>query len=345
MSIIEKIESACLVGRGGASFPTHIKWKSVAKAKSKIRYLVINGAEGEPGIYKDGYIIRNHLKEFSEGVKIASDFIKAKKIYFYLNGKYFDLYKKKIIKAFEGASLKGEFEIIRKPKEAGYIGGEESAILNIIEGRHIEPRLRPPFPTEHGLFGEPTLINNIETIYNVALVDKNNFKKERLCSVNVESRNIGVYSFPDDWSIEKVLIESGNYPKYEFFVQVGGDASGDVLNQKQLKQKVSGAGSITIYNLKKHSPVKLINYWLNFFAENSCGQCAPCREGTYRLLEMFQQNIKNGQCQKDCLLKNNKDFLDVCENLSLSSFCALGTSAPIAISTYLKNVWPSRFSK
>ncbi|MDD3711236.1 MAG: NADH-ubiquinone oxidoreductase-F iron-sulfur binding region domain-containing protein [Patescibacteria group bacterium] len=344
MSIIKKIESACLIGRGGAGFPTHIKLQAVAKSKSKVRYLVINGAEGEPGIYKDGYIIKNHLKEFSQGVKIASDFIKAKKIYFYLNSKYYKLYNSAIIKEFNKAGLKGQFEIFKKPKEAGYIGGEESTILNIIEGQHLEPRLRPPFPTEKGLFGEPTLINNIETIYNIYLVSINKFSHQRFYSINLASKNIGVYSLPDDWSIAKVLRETGNYPDYKFFVQVGGDASGDVLNEKQLEQKVSGAGSITIYDLEKHQSLELIKYWLSFFVGHSCGQCAPCREGTYRLLELFEDISSSSKCQKDCLLKANKDFLDICENLSLSSFCALGVSAPIAVLSYFKNVFPLKVS-
>lgn len=331
MSIIKKIEEACLVGRGGANFPTHLKWQAVKNNKSKIKYLIINGAEGEPGIYKDGYIIKNFLSEFSIGVKIASNFIKAKKIYFYLNSKYYKLYKNNIIKNFNSIGLKGKFEIIEKPKNAGYIGGEESTILNIIENKRIEPRLRPPFPTERGLFNEPTLINNIETLYNVYLVSENKFENKRFYSINFEQKNKGVYFLPDDLNIEDILRQTKNYPNYQFFVQVGGDASGEVLNQKQLKQKVSGAGSITIYKLKNHKPEKLINYWLSFFVDNSCGQCTPCREGAYRLLEIFKK--------EKILLKNNIEFLNLCENLKISSFCALGTSVPIAILDYFKNVY------
>lgn len=351
MSIIKKIEQACLVGCGGAGFPTYIKWQAVATAKDKTRYLVINGAEGEPGVYKDGYIIKNFLKEFSLGVKIASDTIKAEKIYFYLNSKYYPTYKEKITAQFNKIGLKNKFEIFKKPKEAGYIGGEESTILNIIEGKRIEPRLRPPFPTEQGLWGKPTLINNIETLYNVYLVENNKFAHHRFYSINYisnpenpVSKNKGVYHLPDNLSIEEVLRQTKNYPNYDFFVQVGGDASGEVLNQKQLKQKVSGAGSITIHNLKNHQPEKLINYWLSFFVDNSCGQCAPCREGTYRLKELFGRQCsysKKGANSFECLTKDTQDFIDLCKTLDLSSFCALGACAPIAVSTYFKNVYPN----
>ncbi len=329
-SIINKIKKNCLIGRGGASFPTYIKWESVAKAKSRTRYLIVNGAEGEPGVYKDRFIIKNNLEDFSLGVKIAFDFIKAKKLYFYLNANYYELYSKKIINSFNKIGLKSKFVIVKKPKDAGYIGGEESAILNIIEDYTAEPRLRPPFPTESGLFGEPTLINNIETIYNVALVSKNKFEKKRLYSVNFANKNKGVYFLADNLSVKEVLKQTNNYPAYDFFVQVGGDASGEVLNSKQLNQAVLGSGSITIHKLENHNPDKLINYWLKFFMNHSCGQCTPCREGTYRLMEMF----KNGNLKLD-----NSDFVNLCQSLSLSSFCALGGSVPIAITSYLKNVY------
>ncbi len=338
MSIIKKIEQACLLGRGGASFPAYLKWKAVLNSKSSERYLVINGAEGEPGIYKDLYIIKNNLDDFSKGVKITADFIKAKKIFFYLNSNYFKLYKKEINKKFNKFGLKGKFEIIEKPKNAGYIGGEESTILNIIENKHLEPRLRPPFPTESGLFSKPTLIHNIETLYNIYLVDKGDYENKRFYSINFGKKNKGVYFLSADLSIKEVLEKSNNYPNYNFFVQVGGDASGDVLSQGQLNQKVSGAGSITIYDLDKHNPVELISYWLSFFANNSCGKCTPCREGTYRLLELFNEDCKNLKSIKNCKMSANQNFLDLCQSLSDSSFCALGSSAPIAILSYFKNI-------
>lgn len=331
MNILEKIEKNCLIGRGGAGFPVHLKWQAVANTKSKIKYLVINGAEGEPGIYKDEYIIKNFLPEFCAGVKIASDFIKANKIYFYLNSKYCVKYKKNIIKEFNNVGLTDKIIIFEKPHDAGYIGGEESTVLNIIEGLHIEPRIRPPFPTEHGLFGVPTLVNNIETLYNVFLVSQDKFIGDRFYSINLASKNKGVYALSSDLSIKQILEKTGNYPDYDFFVQVGGDASGEVLNQGQLKQKVSGAGSITIYNLKEHRPVDLLNYWLKFFASNSCGQCTPCREGTFRLLEMFER--------EKISFRNNKDFQNLMASLETSSFCALGTCVPIAIKSYFKNVY------
>lgn len=201
----------------------------------------------------------------------------------------------------------------------------------------MEPRLRPPFPTECGLFGQPTLVNNVETLFNVALVNNNKYENKRFYSINLAKKNKGVYFLSSDLSIEEVLKQTGNYPDYKFFVSAGGEASGEVLNQNQLKREVGGAGAITIYNLKEHSPSDLINYWLNFFANNSCGQCTPCREGTYRLVELFN-NIENRNKKNILEFSNNPDFIDLCNTLSLSSFCALGCAVPTAISSYFKNV-------
>lgn len=330
VNILDKIKKAGLLGRGGASFPVHLKWQAVKEVKDKIKYLVINGAEGEPGIYKDAYIINNYSEELMRGIKIASDFIKAEKIYFYLNKNLYNS-KNKLNKIANSIGLKGKIVFFLKPINSGYIAGEETAILNIIEGKNVEPRLKPPFPVCHGLYARPTLINNIETIYNVCLVSQNKYQNKRFYSINFDKKNKGVYFLPEDLSIYEILKQTNNYPKYDFFVQVGGDASGEVLNSKQLDRKVDGAGSITIYNLNKHQAEKIVKYWLSFFRDNSCGQCTPCREGTYRLYEMFENfGLK---------MTKEKNFTDLCDNLFLSSFCALGTAVPIAILSYFKNIY------
>lgn len=332
MTIIEKIKKANLVGRGGAGFPTHLKWQAVKNEKEKTKYILINGAEGEPGIYKDGYILANYLEEFLEGVKIADNFIKSDKIYFYLNHKFYNTYKNKINRLAKKIGVKAKCIFALKPVDSGYIAGEETTILNIIERDLVEPRIRPPFPTCSGLYGKPTLINNIETLYNVYLVSKNKYQNKRFYSVNEGPKNKGVYFLSDNLSIKQVLEETNNYPKYNFFVQIGGDASGEVFSSKQLNKKVDGAGSITIYDYKKFPAEKLFKYWLGFFRDNSCGQCTPCREGTYRLYEIFENSgIK---------IKDHPKFQDLCDNLFLSSFCALGNAVPVAILSYFKNIFP-----
>lgn len=327
MSIIAKIKKANLVGRGGACFPTAVKWESVRKAPGTEKYVVINAAEGEPGVQKDGYILENHPDEMFNGVRLAMEYLGAKKCYLYINPAYYEKDRLLIMKAAKSQGLAKSLEVFVKPHDAGYIGGEETSVLNAISGFKIEPRLKPPYPTTAGLWEAPTLIDNVETFYNVSLVDKGQYLKERFYTINGPVKNPGVYSFPEDWTIEKVLYESGNYPKFDFFVQVGGDASGAVFNQEQLGVAATGAASITIYDLKKHNPKKLLQYWINFFQANSCGQCTPCREGTYRLAEMLKQR------QVDW-----NSFAELLDNLSETSFCALGGSVPIPVRSYFNNV-------
>ncbi|PIZ11586.1 hypothetical protein COY54_00180, partial [Candidatus Falkowbacteria bacterium CG_4_10_14_0_8_um_filter_41_36] len=334
MKITDKIKKANLIGRGGAGFPTAIKWESVYKAKGVDKCVIINAAEGEPGVKKDGYILANYSAEVLHGVSLAMKYLGAKKCYLYINPAYYQKYRLKILQAVKASGLAKRFEFFVKPHDSGYIGGEETAILNAISGLKIEPRLKPPYPTESGLWEAPTLIDNVETFYNVALVDKGKFKPERFYTINGPVKKPGVYLYPDNWTIEEVLTESGNYPLFPFFVQAGGDACGEVLNQKQLDRAAAGAASITVYDLKKQSPAKLLRYWIDFFAKNSCGQCTTCREGTYRLKELLEQKPMDW-----------KVFSDLVDNLSETSFCALGSSLPVPVRSYFKNVLDNNFKK
>lgn len=327
MDILTKIKQANLVGRGGASFPTALKWEAVKQADSLAKYVVINAAEGEPGVKKDGYILEHQADRVIDGARLAVEYLGATRCYLFINPKYYEAYRPRIMKAVKAAKLEKKFGFFVKPHQAGYIGGEETAILNALEGKKIEPRLKPPFPTINGLWDEPTLINNVETLYNVSLVDKGEFHNERFYTINGPVKKKGVYAFPADWTIEKVLRQSGNYPDFPFFVQVGGDASGDVLNQKQLKVPASGAASITVYDLKKHDSAKLLRYWLKFFQAESCGQCTPCREGTYRLNRILEKKKVDW-----------KMFQAILTDLSETSFCALGASVPVPVWSYFKNI-------
>lgn len=355
MNILDKIKSANLVGRGGAGFPTAMKWESVYKSVShkdhvicevgyngsiscqpnpniekslaKKCYIVVNCAEGEPGVKKDGWLLANKTDRVIDGLRLALEFLGAGKVYFYINHEYYGLYEKKIMAAVRKAGIAKKFVFFVKPIYAGYIGGEETAILNIIEGQKPEPRLRPPFPTAHGLWGWPTLVNNVETFYNVSLVDKGEFKDERLFGIGGQIKHKGVFSLPAKMTIKEVLQNTKNWPEFDFFVQVGGDASGEVLNMNQLDVPASGAASITVYDLKKHNALSLLRFWLNFFRDNSCGQCTPCREGTYRLVEILENKVVDW-----------KTFFEIIDDLEASSFCALGGAVPYPVRSYFKNI-------
>ncbi len=352
MAILNKIKKAGLVGRGGACFPTAVKWQMVNKSEGDKKYVICNASEGEPGIKKDGYILEHYPERVIDGMKIAIDFLGAEKGIIYINYKYYKKFAKnlnKIItsppadaKALAGkqpSHSKGEggkglpIELFVKPINSGYIGGEETSVINAIEGKRIEPRLRPPFPITNGLYGCPTLVNNVETFYDVSLIAAGEYENKRFYTINGDCLWTGVYELPEDWTIGKVLKQTKNMPKFVFFAQVGGDASGEVLNSKQLKQPVSGAGSITVYSIKKYQPKKLITGWLDFFLNESCGQCTPCREGIYRLLEIMKSPEPDWQL-----------FSDLLDNLDETAFCGLGCVVPVPIRSYVKNVLDNDYS-
>ncbi len=323
MDILSQIKKAGLLGRGGACFPVAAKWEMVKAAPGKTKYVVCNASEGEPGVKKDGYILENFPERVVDGMRLALDFLNSGQGYIYINPKY----QKKLKRSLSRLISKLPIELFSKPFNSGYIGGEETSLLNALEGRRIEPRLRPPFPPTQGLWNGPTLINNVETFYNVSLAASNEYRQERFYTLSGDCLYEGVYQLPDNHTIEKVIKETNNYPRFPFFVQVGGDAAGEILNSNQLKRPASGAASIRIYSIIKHKPLNLIKNWLNFFLNESCGQCTPCREGIYRLWEIINSP------QPDWKL-----FGELINNLAEASFCGLGCALSIPLKTYINNV-------
>lgn len=335
MDILKKIAGAGLVGRGGASFSTAQKWAAVSDAlkTKKLGYIIINGAEGEPGVKKDGYIIANYPEEVLNGVYLADQFlgaVKIKRIYFFLKPEYYQKYAaglKKVLTAKKYRALGAKLEFFLKPPDLTYIGGEETALLNLIEGKRIRPRLKPPYPTTSGLHNHPTLINNTETFYNVSRVASGKYEADRFYTVSGATKRPGVYKLPINLTIEEILRRTGNYPRSPFFVQAGGDASGEVFNSLQLGQPVSGVGSVMVYDLERTNRRKLLKYWLKFYHDQSCGQCVPCREGTYRLWEMINKPEMN-----------YKLFWEIVAVLEETSFCGLGSSLPLPLKSYFNNI-------
>jgi len=337
MSIINKIEAANLVGRGGAGFPVGKKWQAVfdfikkrfsGGNNNEVAWVICNVSEGEPGVRKDRFILENFSEKVIDGINLAIDYLSddgKNKIggLIYLNEEYYYVFNKKLKEIIGEKNIR----LFKKPHIAGYIGGEESALLNTIERGRAEPRIKPPFPVEIGLWGKPTIINNVETFYNVSLVEDGKYEYKRFFTIDGDARNPGVYCFEESLSVSEVLKKSDNFPKEDFFVQVGGAGSGEVLSLEQLENKVTGAGSLRLYSQAAWRPHDIIAYWLNFFKEESCGQCTPCREGTYRLKEIFESKDPDWPLFKDLL-----------DNLKDTSFCALGASVSIPIFSYLENV-------
>jgi NADH:ubiquinone oxidoreductase subunit F (NADH-binding) len=323
-NIIAKLKISNLRGRGGANFPTHAKWQMFADANSKKKYIVANGSEGEPNVLKDGYILKNHPEVLIEGLKIALDTFKGSEAFIFLRRDYFKKYKKKLEK------LIGDLPITVFREHGGYLSGEETVLCEEIEKNlPARPRTKPPFPGQAGINGLPTLINNIETFYQIAKIAQGKYKKTRLYSITGKASYKGVFELPVDWAIKKILTKTKNKPEFKYFVQVGGGASGDILLASETTQKVSGSGAIVIYDRDQTDAWVLMRTWIDFFMQENCDKCTPCREGSYRILEM----IKDRQFDE----KRLDDLFFVLEN---TSYCALGRSIPLPFRSLIKKILP-----
>lgn len=321
-NIIAKLKIADLRGRGGADFPTYLKWEMMASTKAKNKYIVANGSEGEPNVLKDGYILKNHPELLVEGIKIALETFKGSEAFIFLRRDYFKKYKKQLDK------LVGDLPITVFREHGGYLSGEETVLCEEIEKNlPARPRTKPPFPGQAGIYGLPTLINNIETFYYIAKIARDDYQQTRLYSVTGKVAHKGVFELPLAWSIKKILEATKNSPDFDYFVQVGGGASGDILLPAETTQKVSGSGAIVVYDKEQTDPWVLMRTWIDFFMRENCDKCTPCREGTYRLLEM----IRDRQFDKKIL----DDLFFVLEN---TSFCALGKSIPLPFRSAIKKL-------
>lgn len=180
----------------------------------------------------------------------------------------------------------------------------------------MEPRQRPPFISTAGLFGCPTLMNNVETFYYANKINKGEYKNTRFYSINGDAKNPGVYELSESATIAEVLEQTNNLPDFEFFMQVGGGAVGEILLGSETDKVAKGAASITIYNKQSVDPYKIMEKWADFFLNGNCDKCTPCREGIYRIKEMIMQKHLN------------KDELEeLFQLLEKASFCALGRGA------------------
>ena len=320
-NIINKLKRAKLLGRSGSGFSAGLKWEMVKKERAKKKYIICNAASGEPKVMKDECLLKNHAKEVVDGIKIALKTIDNSEAYIYLRKDLYARFKKDLEKLVKGMPA----TFFKKP--GGYLAGEETCICEAIEGRRPEPRIKPPFPTKVGLFGCPTLINNVETFYQVSRIAKGQYRNKRFYTVDGNVKNKGVYELPLSWSIERVLKGTGNWPDFDFFIQAGGGASGEILLPKELKKPVDGPGAIIVYNRKNISCLSLMKEWADFFVEENCDKCTPCREGIYRISEMINKK------------KFDKKLLDdISYTLETTSFCGLGKAASTPFNGLIKKI-------
>ena len=349
--IIETLKDSGLKGKGGAGFPTGMKWEIVSKYNGK-KYVAVNGDEGEPGTFKDRTYLERDPHRFLEGALIASLFLKASNVYIYMRDEYPSVIKilsDEILKLEnEEVVSKGHF-ILRRGAGA-YICGEESAMIESIEGKRGLPRHRPPYVAEVGLFGKPTLTNNLETLFWVRdilekgskwFADKglNGNKGFHSFSVSGRVKNPGVKVAPAGITIQQLIDEycEGMQDGHIFKGYLPGGASGGILpaemnnipldyGSKELADLGCFLGSAAIVVLSNKDSMKDVALnLLKFFEEESCGQCTPCRVGTEKTVKLMKENIWNKQ-----------KLSDLSEVMAQASICGLGQAATNPLNSVLK---------
>lgn len=353
--VLFEIKDSKLRGRGGAGFPTSTKWMLTAAAKSDKKYVVCNADEGEPGTFKDRVLLLEYPELVFDGMVVAGYVTGAKEGIVYLRGEYEYMLKslQDYLEQMRKDNLLGkniggkegfDFDIIIRLGSGAYVCGEETALIESLEGHRGEARNRPPFPVNTGLDGHPTTVNNVETFAAAAHIviksgkwyaDKGTDKSagSKLFSISGDCKKPGVYELPWGTSINELLkiVEADDTKA----VQVGG-ASGVCIPESQFDRKLGyedlgTGGSIMIFNQSRDMLAVLKNF-MEFFVEESCGQCTPCRIGNTKLLEGVEM-IENGEFT----FKYLNNLKELGETMKVASKCGLGQSSPNPFLSILEN--------
>ncbi|HUE68810.1 MAG TPA: NADH-ubiquinone oxidoreductase-F iron-sulfur binding region domain-containing protein, partial [Candidatus Acidoferrum sp.] len=339
--VIREVTASALLGRGGAAFPTGRKWESVAKAQARPHYLVCNADESEPGTFKDRVVMEGDPFALVEAMAVAALAAGCEKGYIYIRDEY-PVARRRIARAIEQSRDAGLLDIdVEVRRGAGaYICGEETALFNSIEGKRGEPRNKPPFPVEVGLFGRPTLVNNVETLVNVLDILNGEFADTRLFCVSGHVKHPGVYDIPLGTPLRQLLERAGAGSIQAVLL---GGAAGSFLTPEQLDVPLSfegtraigatlGSGAVIVFDETADMKQALLRI-ARFFRDESCGQCVPCRVGTKRQEEILERMFANGRGQADVMLLS-----DIAQAMRDASICGLGQTAANAIASGLKQL-------
>ena len=364
-TIIAQLKEAHLRGRGGAGFPTGLKWDKVVNHRVKERYFVCNAGEHEPGTFKDRYLLRHHPHQLLEGCLIAAYTVGAKAAYIYLNHEFseerafFERAKEQAIaqgllgKNFLGTGLNLDIEIF--DGYGSYVAGEETAMLESMQGRPAQPKQKPPFyPTEFGLHGKPTLVNNVETLSNIPQLLRNGpgwFREvgtsttpgTMLFSLSGAVNRPGVYELPLGTPIRHLIEVCGQgvpnghgvkavFPGGPSFSMVGADQLDLPMDFDSLKKAGTGLGSAGVIVVDDATcMVAQTLKFSGFFERESCGQCPPCRIGTQELATLIRK-IEDGPGEESDLAK----LLQICGFVKGTGFCTLVTGAAVLVQNSLR---------
>src|SRR5690554_1127172 len=362
--VLAVIKESGLRGRGGAGFPTGLKWSFTANTEGDQKYIVCNADEGEPGTFKDRLILEGDPHSIIEGMAIAGYAVGADRGIVYIRGEYslsIERMKKAIVQAKEvgvlGNAIFGSdfrFELEIRSGAGAYVCGEETALLESIEGNRGEPRVKPPYPGISGLWGKPTVVNNVETLANVAPIILNGadwFKGigavkcpgTKVFTMLGEINNQGLIEVPMGITLREVIngVGGGIPGGRRFKVAQTGGTSGGCLPAEFLDLPMDydtlanagsalGSGALLIMD-ETHCIIDILKCFMKFFCHESCGKCTPCREGTTRLYELLTGFSEGKATEKDIAL-----IKELAKTMELSALCGLGQAAPMPVLTCLK---------
>lgn len=363
--IVGEIKRSGLRGRGGAGFPTGTKWDKVLHHRIKERYFVCNAGEHEPGTFKDRYLLQHAPHQLLEGCLIASYAVNAKASFIYINHEYQEEHeslKKAIAQArergFVGKNIFGkgiDIEIELFAGHGSYVAGEETAMLESMQGRPAMPRQKPPFyPTDFGLYGKPTLVNNVETLCNIPRILRNGadwFTQvgtekcpgTMLFSLSGAVNRPGVYEMPMGTTIRRLIEECGGgvpggrkvkavFPGGPAFSMVMPDQLDLPMDFDSLKKAGTGLGSAGVIVVDDTTcMVAQTLKFSNFFKTESCGQCPPCRMGTINLATLVDKVERGEGTQKDL-----DSLLQLCGFVKGTGYCTLVTGAAVLVQSSLR---------
>ncbi len=355
VDIIDAINEAGIKGRGGAGFPVGVKWNLAAAARGDEKYIVCNADEGEPGTFKDRVILTEAADMVFEGMTIGARAVGARNGILYLRAEYSYLLphlKHVLARRREdgllGTNILGKdgfcFDIVIRMGAGAYVCGEETALIESLEGYRGEPRNRPPFPVDTGFLGRPTVVNNVETLAWITCILAKGAEWFRsigtdastglkLFSVSGDCEKPGVYEFPLGTSISELLKAVGG--EQAKAVQIGG-ASGKCVPASQFArtlayEDIPTGGSFIVIG-KHRDMLNVAKNFLEFFVEESCGQCTPCRIGNRKLLEGVEM-LEKGKCSMRYL----NELVSLGESMQVASKCGLGQTSSCAFLSIIEH--------
>ena len=354
--VIDELLEAGLRGRGGAGFSTGMKQRFTSESclRCPQRYVVVNADEGEPGTFKDRVIMEQDPHLYLEGTIIAAWAIQATKGYIYIRGEYTDSIKK-TKKAIEDAYERGylgknimgtefSFDVEIRLGAGSYLCGEELTMLESLEGKRGTPRIKPPFPAEKGLFGMPTLVNNVETLANAPLIlsrgkawyqsiGTERSHGTKIFTISGQINKPGCYELPMGATLEQLIeLAGGMRDGRPFKAALLGGAAGTFVDSSMLKERMTydnlkekgatlGSGAVIVL-AEEDSVEQILHNCLRFFRHESCGKCVPCRTGTTMLVKRSEQLLKGDADSKTLV----RQMLQESELMAATSLCPLGQS-------------------